>query len=86
MPMTKTPQPSWKKRPKERCSRADYPILRASVEDAEAPGVAPNGGSARGYQRDLRDAGAPRSARHAADRHAYLCIAVLHEDARSCRR
>src|SRR6266568_3480649 len=47
------------------------------------PAPAPNGGSARGYQRDLRDVGRSagrRSARHAAARPAYLCTTILREE------
>jgi hypothetical protein len=63
------------------CPGADHPFGTPSKRSSDSRAADHNGGSACGYQRDLRDVGGPadpRSARHTAARPEYLCTEVLH--------
>jgi len=60
---------------------AESQICTAFALIGTRPTLVQNGGSARGYQKNLRDVGGPadlRSAQHAAAWPEYLCRAVLH--------
>src|SRR5216683_5031417 len=62
-------------------TRTEDPIWSAALDPPADSRCIQIGGSARGYQRDLRDVGVPEdpwSAQHAVARPEYLCTTVLH--------
>jgi hypothetical protein len=72
---------SWRRGPREMVARQINLFCAPQLMGTEGSPPVPNGGSARGYQRELRDVGVladPWSAQHAGARPEYLCTAVLH--------